>query len=102
MSDFSDRLAELMRGAAGDSTGPDQVTAAEQSAADTPAVETLPAGVAPAVPPPPAAPVAAPPAQVASTPGGSHREPPRTTLPPEPTPSRAVTSTPVKRGPSKG
>jgi pilus assembly protein CpaF len=105
MSDFSDRLAELMRGAA-DTTG------ATEPAGSADAVPPLDAA-APAAPTatvPPAAPPTAPPSpgQMVVTapegaPGGTHREPPQ--RPPAVTPPAAenrVGTVPVKRGPNKG
>ncbi|HET6165837.1 MAG TPA: hypothetical protein VFE07_03350, partial [Marmoricola sp.] len=106
MSDFSDRLAELMRGAGNDdSTGAtDPAVPAGQAAA------AEPADVAPVVtpPPPPPAPPApqvempAAPTAAQPAPGGSHREPPASQTASVERAQTRVDSMPAKRGPNKG
>jgi pilus assembly protein CpaF len=106
MSDFSDRLAELMRGAAGtnDVTGADEpapAAAAEPAAAPPP--PAAPVAAATAAPPPPAAPSAVPASTAPAAAGGSHREPsPTTPVDSGASASRSGSGTPAKRGPNKG
>ncbi|WP_246000199.1 CpaF family protein [Nocardioides pocheonensis] len=96
MSDFSDRLAELMRGAAGATEQGSPAEPADARAAQPPAAPAPPP--APAAPPPPPAATATAPPPPAS---GSHREAVATTPPPAP---HVRVEAPViqKRGPSKG
>jgi len=96
--DFSDRLAELMRGAAG------TTDASAEPAEAAPVADLEEAVAAPAVAPsPPPAPMTSSPTVPATTPasagGGSHRD-----QPPGKTPDAAQVRTPApkKRGPSKG
>jgi pilus assembly protein CpaF len=104
MSDFSDRLAELMRGAAGPG---------EPGGGATGVADAAPESVEPAPPadeaPPAAAPEEAPAPQPASTTPpppaiapGSHREAVQTTPPPPAQAEPRGSGVPVKRGPSKG
>ncbi|HEX2893526.1 MAG TPA: CpaF family protein [Marmoricola sp.] len=107
MSDFSDRLAELMRGAGGASEPAGAPASARADEART-APPPPPPAAAHAAPPPPPSPVspttppapAAPPVTPPSS-GGGHREPATTATQPVPH-VRVESATPAKRGPSKG
>jgi pilus assembly protein CpaF len=105
MSDFSDRLAELMRGGAGSSDADDADVAAPGEHGHTADSLVPPAPAPVTAPPPPAAatPVTLPVATVPSPtsgPGGSHRDQPAGTTV-DSTRARAGT-VPEKRGPNKG
>src|SRR4051794_12306528 len=110
MSDFSDRLAELMRGAAGTDgaapSTPPAAPAAQPSGApaspDGATAVAAPPPTAPATPAPPATSTTPPTASRATPPpsgsGGSHREAVTTTVQTTP----RVDAMPEKRGPNKG
>lgn len=116
MNDFSDRLAELMRGAAAEPESSDSGGQRADAATVAPPAAANPAPaptgaraatplVAPPVTPPPGTPPVAPPPNApdaAREQGGSHREPAPAQPPQPPGVNRMNIATPEKRGPSKG
>ncbi len=114
MSDFSDRLAELMRGSTGETEvdqsaagtaapRPAEVATAASDGSDAPArpvAAAPPAPPAPPVPPPPAysaPPVAPPAAPAAPAAAPQHREPARSTQAPATTPQNSNPGGPKPR-----